>query len=123
MLRRLLLLTVFLSPSVELSADEPAVPVEKPKNVAGATESSAKSDAEPAYEIEIDFSQTPELKDWVETKLRPTLVEWYPIIIADLPSNGFTPPHRFTVTLQANGRGVAATGGSRVSVNAAWITQ
>lgn len=75
------------------------------------------------YEIDIDYSETPELKDWVETKLRPTLEQWYPIIIADLPSNGFTPPRRFTVKLQANGRGVAATSGTHVTVSAVWIKQ
>jgi hypothetical protein len=75
------------------------------------------------YQIDIDFSQTPELKDWVEKQLRPALEEWYPIIIADLPSEGFTPPKRFTVTLEANGNGVAATGGNRVTANAKWIKQ
>lgn len=76
-----------------------------------------------AYQIEIDSSQTPELKDWVDKQLRPALEEWYPIIIADLPSEGFTPPKRFTVTLEANGNGVAATGGTRVTANAKWIKQ
>lgn len=74
-----------------------------------------------SYEIVIDDSQTPELKEWVEKSLRPALEEWYPIIIADLPSEGFTPPKRFTVTLEANGDGVAATGGTRVTANAKWI--
>ncbi len=75
------------------------------------------------YEIDVDYSEVPELKDWVETKLRPTLEEWYPIIVADLPSNGFTPPQKFTVTIKANGRGVAATSGTRVTVSADWIKQ
>ena len=73
------------------------------------------------YQIDIDYSQTPELKSWVETQLRPTLEKWYPIIIADLPSEGFSPPQHFTVTLEANGNGVAATGGTRVTANAQWL--
>jgi hypothetical protein len=75
------------------------------------------------YQIDIDYSQTPELKDWVDKQLRPAMEEWYPIIIADLPSEGFTPPQRFSVTIEANGRGVAATGGTRVTANAQWIKQ
>ena len=77
--------------------------------------------AEKKYQIDIDYSQTPELKEWVDTKLRPVLEEWYPIILADLPSEGFTPPQRFIVTIEANGQGVAATGGTRVTVSAKWI--
>jgi hypothetical protein len=75
------------------------------------------------YQIDIDYSQTPELKDWVDKQLRPALDEWYPMIIADLPSEGFTPPKQFSVTLEANGNGVAATGGTRVTANAKWIKQ
>jgi hypothetical protein len=73
------------------------------------------------YQIDIDYTQTPELKEWVDKQLRPALEEWYPIIIADLPSEGFSPPKRFTVTLEANGNGVAATGGTHVTANAKWI--
>ena len=76
-----------------------------------------------AYQIDIDYSQTPELKDWVDKQLRPALEEWYPIILADLPSEGFVPPQRFTVTIEANGQGVAATSGTRVTVSATWIKQ
>lgn len=75
------------------------------------------------YQIDIDYSQTPELKEWVDTKLRPTLEEWYPIIIADLPSEGFTPPQHFTVTIESPGQGVAATSGTHVTVSATWINQ
>jgi Peptidase of plants and bacteria len=75
------------------------------------------------YQIDIDYSQVPELKDWVEKQLRPALEEWYPIIIADLPSNGFLPPRRFSIKLEANGSGVAGTAGTEVFANASWIKQ
>lgn len=61
------------------------------------------------YQIDIDYSQTPQLKDWAEKELRPTLEKWYPIILADLPTNGFVPPQRYSVTIEANGTGVAVT--------------
>ena len=75
------------------------------------------------YQIDIDTSQAPELKDWVEKELRPALEEWYPIIVLDLPSEGFTAPRHFDITIEAPGQGVAATGGTHVSVSASWIKQ
>jgi hypothetical protein len=75
------------------------------------------------YQIDIDYSQVPELKDRVEKQLRPALEEWYPIIIADLPSNAFVAPRRFSIKLEANGGGVAGTAGTEVFANAKWIKQ
>ncbi len=71
-------------------------------------------------EIAIDTSGAPDLKEWAETKLGPVLADWYPQIVAMLPSEGYTPPKRFTVTIRP-GRGVAATGGTRVTANATWL--
>ncbi|PWU08451.1 MAG: hypothetical protein C5B50_29665 [Verrucomicrobia bacterium] len=71
-------------------------------------------------EISIDSSQAPNLKEWVETKLGPALAAWYPKITAMLASEGYEAPKRFTVTL-APGRGVAATGGTRVTANSNWL--
>src|SRR5947208_2381652 len=96
-------------------------------NLASAQDEKRQEQPTPApastYQIDIDYSQTPELKEWVDKELRPTLEEWYPIILADLPSEGFAPPQHFTVTIEANGQGVAATSGTRVTVSAKWIKQ
>jgi hypothetical protein len=73
------------------------------------------------YRIDIDYSQTPELKDWVDTHLRPTLEAWYPIIVADLPSEGFAAPRHFTVTIDSSYQGIAATSGTHVVVSPKWI--
>lgn len=73
------------------------------------------------YEIVIDSSETPELKDWIETKLRPTLEKWYPIIVESLPSEGFTAPDKFTVTFKKDMRGVADTSGTRVRCARDWF--
>jgi hypothetical protein len=70
--------------------------------------------------IRIDTSAAPDLKEWVETKLGPTLAEWYPKICEMLPSEGYTPPKAFSVVLRPE-RGVAATGGTRVSANSDWL--
>jgi hypothetical protein len=73
-----------------------------------------------ACEITIDTSGAPDLKEWAETKLAPVLAEWYPKLVAMLPSEGFTPPTKFSVTIRP-GNGVAATGGTRVTANSAWL--
>lgn len=73
------------------------------------------------FDIMIDYSEMPELKDWVETKLRPTLEQWYPIIVNLLPSEGYVAPRRFSVTFRKDKRGVADTGGTRINCAGAWF--
>jgi hypothetical protein len=71
-------------------------------------------------EITIDSSAAPELKNWAENELAPVLAEWYPKIVALLPSEGFKPPSHFSVTLKPV-KGVAFTSGTRVVANSAWL--
>src|SRR5205823_4657262 len=71
-------------------------------------------------EITIDTSKAGDLKEWAEQKLAPVLAEWYPKIVAMLPSEGYRAPTNFSVTI-APGRGVAATGGGRVTANSTWL--
>ncbi len=71
-------------------------------------------------EIVVDTSDAPDLKEWAEQTLAPVLAEWYPKVVAMLPSEGYTAPTNFTVVLRP-GRGVAATGGRRITANSDWI--
>jgi Domain of Unknown Function (DUF1080)/Peptidase of plants and bacteria len=48
------------------------------------------------------------------------LVEWYPRIVAALPSDDYTAPKQFSVIIRP-GNGVAATGGTRITANSAWL--
>lgn len=73
------------------------------------------------YEITVDATQAPELSDWAKNRLAPVLLEWYPRIVAMLPSEGFTAPTRFSVVFENPGRGVAATGGTRITCAATWF--
>jgi hypothetical protein len=73
------------------------------------------------YEITFDVSETPELKTWVETKLKPTCVEWYPKIVEMLPSEGYAAPQKFTVTFRKSGTGVARAGGTRITCDGPWF--
>jgi hypothetical protein len=70
--------------------------------------------------ISIDTSGAPELKEWAETKLAPVLAEWYPKLVAMLPSEGYEAPKSFSVRIRP-GNGVAATGGTRVTANSDWL--
>jgi hypothetical protein len=73
-------------------------------------------------EISIDTSKAPDLKEWAEQKLAPVLAEWYPKITGMLPSDGYTAPSKFSISIRP-GEGVAATGGTRVTANSDWLKQ
>ena len=75
------------------------------------------------YEIVFDTTDMPELTGWVDSKLRPVCVEWYPKIVEMLASEGYTAPRRFTVTFRRDMRGVAATSGTRIGCAGAWFKQ
>jgi hypothetical protein len=71
-------------------------------------------------DITIDTAGAPDLRDWAEKKLAPVLAEWYPKITSLLASDGYQAPKAFRVTIRP-GRGVAATGGTNVTVNSTWL--
>jgi hypothetical protein len=72
------------------------------------------------YEITFDTSRAADLTEWATNKLAPVLLEWYPKIVAYLPSEGYEAPKHFRVILRP-GRGVADTAGTRVNVYTAWV--
>jgi len=71
------------------------------------------------YEITIDTSAVPELKEWAD-QLQPIVDAWYPKIVAALPSEGFEAPQKFTITFKKMD-GVAYTSGTSVVCAAAWF--
>jgi len=73
-------------------------------------------------EISIDTSKAPELKSWAETQLGPLMAEWYPKIGAMLPSEGFTSPAHYAITL-APIPGLAGTANDQTSANSTWVVQ
>jgi len=72
------------------------------------------------YAITINTAQAPELQNWATNQLAPVLVEWYPKIVALLPSQGFTAPTHFNLTLKPMD-GVAYTSGTEVVANSRWL--
>ncbi|MGA2256178.1 MAG: basic secretory protein-like protein, partial [Thermoguttaceae bacterium] len=81
----------------------------------------SKSPASAPYQITIDYTDAPELKDWVEKTLQPTADKWYPKIIEALPSKDYTAPARVSIAITDDYNGVAATGGTRVVCSTAWF--
>ena len=71
-------------------------------------------------EITINTSGAPDLREWAEQKLAPALAEWYPKIVAMLPSEGYSAPTSFSVNIRP-GNGVAATGRTRITANSKWL--
>ena len=76
---------------------------------------------ESGQEIVFDYSEAPELKDWVENTLKPVCVKWYPVIVAMLPSEGYEAPKKFSIAFRKDYRGVAAAGGTRINCSVQWF--
>ncbi len=79
--------------------------------------------ADGRYRLIVDTSETPDLQAWVEGELVPVLVQWYPKIVALLPSDGYEAPQRVTINFRQGMRGVAATGGTSVQCAASWFRE
>jgi hypothetical protein len=73
------------------------------------------------YQIVIDTSETPDLREWVNTELVPVVKEWYPRIVDALPSKGYEAPTHLSIYFSNEMRGVAATGGTRIRCAADWF--
>jgi len=86
-----------------------------------ANEVSTVKTADGAHQITIDTANAPELKNWVDDKLSPALADWYPKIIALLPSPGYSAPDHFKITVKPMD-GVAYTSGTDVAVSSSWLT-
>ena len=70
--------------------------------------------------ITVDTSEVPDLAAWGR-HAGALCAEWYPKITALLASEGFTPPRSVTLRFRRDMRGVAATGGNRISIAAGYV--
>lgn len=77
--------------------------------------------AEGGYEISFDYSEAPDLKEWIDTKLKPVCVKWYPVIVGMLPSDGYEAPKRFTIGFRPGLRVPAFAGGGRITCSVDWF--
>jgi hypothetical protein len=93
---------------------------QKPDELSSSPDSFIFKTSDGKCEITIQTKDAPELRGWAETNLAPVLAEWYPQIVAMLPSEGYHAPGHFSITLKPM-EGVAYTAGSRVVANSAWL--
>jgi hypothetical protein len=75
------------------------------------------------YELLLDTSETPELREWAENELAPVMQKWYPEIIQMLPSDGYQAPTNVTIQFSKEMRGVAATSGTKIRCAAKWFSE
>jgi hypothetical protein len=103
-------------------------------NVIPVGAAAASTDAAPAgiqtlsvddgkYQITIDTTETPDLTEWATKELAPVVKEWYPKIVAMLPSDGYEAPKKFSITFNKNMDGVAYTAGREIHGADKWFSK
>jgi hypothetical protein len=75
------------------------------------------------YEITFDASDAPDMKPWIDETLKPICVEWYPKIVAMLPSEDYAAPERFTIYFHADMEGVAHATGTEIHCAEPWFSR
>ncbi len=65
-------------------------------------------------EFSVDVSDAPDMKDWADKTAREC-ERVYPLFCELLKSEGYKPAHHITMALKTDYRGVAATGGTRIT--------
>lgn len=70
----------------------------------------------------VDLSDAPEMQEWVEKRMRPMIVEWYPKLEKMLASPGFKAQDRVELKFRHDMGGVPAVAGGRgIGLNAGWF--
>lgn len=78
--------------------------------------------ADGKYHFAIEATAAPDLAEWADQELRPVVQEWYPKIVALLPSDGYAAPTNVTLRFRDDMRGtLASASGGRVNMNSDWF--
>jgi hypothetical protein len=78
------------------------------------------AEAKPKFEIRMDYSEVPEMKDWAENA-KKEMEKCYPIFAEKLKMEGYTPPRVVEVVIKKDMKGIAGTGGAHIEAAAAWF--
>ena len=74
------------------------------------------------YQFVLDTTVAPDLTEWATNQLRPVVEEWYPKLVALVPSEGFVARSNVTIRFRDNmGRTPASAGGGFINCNAGWF--
>ena len=79
--------------------------------------------ADPRYQVTLDLTETPDLKPWSTNQLIPMIQQWYPRIVAFLPSTNYEAPRKLSIRFKADKPGVADTSGTRITCAAPWFRE
>ena len=74
------------------------------------------------YRFTLEATAAPDLMEWADTNLRPVVQEWYPKLVAMLPSEGFQAATNLSLRFRNDLGGTpASTSGGRVNMNSGWF--
>lgn len=74
------------------------------------------------YHFSVDTTAAPDLTEWAGRELQPVVQEWYPKLVALLPSDGFTARTNVAIRFRDNMGGTpASAGGGGINCNAGWF--
>lgn len=74
------------------------------------------------YQYVVDAKIAPDLMPWVEKELMPVVEEWYPKLVALLPSDGYTAPTTVKLEFRDDMGGTPAyAAGNKLSMSAPWF--
>jgi hypothetical protein len=91
-----------------------------PATLPAADAPKADAGAKAAFEIKMDCSEVPEMKEWAE-QAKAAMEKCYPLFAEQLKSDGFTPPRVVTVKIKNRKDGIAGTGGSHIEATSEWF--
>ncbi|MCW1921140.1 basic secretory family protein [Luteolibacter arcticus] len=75
------------------------------------------------FRYTIDSTKAPALTEWSEKELLPVIEEWYPKLVAMLPSDGYRAPDQVTFEYRDDMGGTPAyAAGNRIALSAPWYT-
>ena len=70
----------------------------------------------------VDVTEAPDMVDWAGKELKGVILEWYPKIIAMLPSEGYTAPSEVMFRFRSDmGNTPASASGAGVNLNLRWF--
>ena len=74
------------------------------------------------YRFTIDATAAPDLSEWAEKELRPVVLEWYPKLVAMLPSESYAAPTNLTLRFRTDMGGTpASAAGAGINMNSGWF--
>ncbi len=68
----------------------------------------------------VDTTEVPDLRPWVNERLKPVIVEWYPKLVEMLPSDDYQAPREFTIVFRRDMDGVAFASGNSITCAGPW---